>query len=123
MAILALAPPMPLAASTVTVQGPDDPAKVRDAAQQFEALLIGQMLRTERESGGGWLGSGGDSAGDCATDYAEQQFATLLARQGGLGLANLIAAGLQSAQAAATDSNSHAHSSPPAPLTKALTTG
>ena len=30
------------------------PDKVRDAAQQFEALLIGQMLRAVRESGG-WL--------------------------------------------------------------------
>jgi len=99
---------------TPAVRAPDDPAKVHDAAEQFEALLIGQILRTERESGNGWLGSGGDSASDCATDYAEQQFATLLARQGGLGLANLIAAGLKSAPAATTDSNSPAHNSPPA---------
>jgi flagellar protein FlgJ len=106
----------PLAAATASTHTKDDPAKVHDAAQQFEALLIGQMLRTERESGNGWLGSGGDSAGDCATDYAEQQFATLLARQGGLGLANLIAAGLQSAQTVATDSNSPAHSSLPVPV-------
>jgi flagellar protein FlgJ len=127
MAVLAIVHATPLAAATAAVHKPDDPAKVHDAAQQFEALLIGQMLRTERESGNGWLGSGGDSAkdsaGDCATDYAEQQFATLLARQGGLGLANLIAAGLKSAQAAATDSSSPVHSSPPTPVAKALTTG
>jgi Rod binding domain-containing protein len=67
---------------------------VRDAAQQFEALLIGQMLRTERESGSGWLGSGEDSAGGCATEYGEQQFAAVLAKNGGLGLADLIARGL-----------------------------
>jgi flagellar protein FlgJ len=73
----------------------DDPAKVRDAAQQFEALLIGQILRSVRESGGGWLGSGGDPSGDCATEYAEQHFATTLAQQGGLGLADLISKGLR----------------------------
>ena len=77
-------------------RGPDSPAKIHDAAQQFEALLLSQILRSERESGNGWLGSGGDPAGDCATEFAEQQFATLLAQQGGLGLANLIAAGLKS---------------------------
>jgi flagellar protein FlgJ len=72
----------------------DDPAKIHDAAEQFEALLIGQILRSVRESGGGWLGSGGDSSGDCATEYAEQHFATTLAQQGGLGLAGLISKGL-----------------------------
>lgn len=76
-------------------RNPDDPAKVRDAAQQFEALLLGQILRSVRESGRGWLGSGEEASSDCATDFAEQQFATLLARQGGLGLAGLISAGLE----------------------------
>jgi flagellar protein FlgJ len=69
--------------------------KVHDAAQQFEALLMGQLLRTERQSGSGWLGSGEDSSAECATDYAEQQFAAVLAQQGGLGLADLVAKGLE----------------------------
>jgi len=84
--------------STVTAPAPGsgrDPDRVRDAAQQFEALLIGQMLRGVRESGSGWLGSSDDAAGDCATDFAEQQFATVLARNGGLGLSKLIVDGLQ----------------------------
>lgn len=76
------------------VKKADDPAKIRDAAQQFEALLIGQILRSVRESGGGWLGYGADPSGDCATEYAEQHFAATLAQQGGLGLADLIAKGL-----------------------------
>jgi Rod binding domain-containing protein len=29
-----------------------DPAKIRDAAQQFEALLLGQILRSARTGGG-----------------------------------------------------------------------
>ena len=73
----------------------DDPAKVREAAQQFEALLLGQILRGVRESGEGWLGSGGDATGDCATDFAEQQLAQLLAEKGGLGLAALISKGIE----------------------------
>jgi flagellar protein FlgJ len=74
---------------------PDDPAKIKDAAQQFEALLIGQILRSVRESGAGWLGSGGDPSGDCATEFAEQHLANVLAAQGGLGLATLIGKGLE----------------------------
>jgi len=72
----------------------NDPARARDAAQQFEALLIGQMLRSVRESGSSWLGSE-DSSGECATDYAEQQFAAVLAQNGGLGLAQIITRGLE----------------------------
>jgi Rod binding domain-containing protein len=74
---------------------PAHPTNAQDAAQQFEALLLSEMLRTERESGNGWLGTGEDSSGDCAIDYAEQQLALALARQGGLGLAGLIASGLE----------------------------
>jgi Rod binding domain-containing protein len=71
-----------------------EPGKVHDAAQQFEALLMGQILRSARQGGTGWLGNGEDSSAECATDYAEQQFAAVLAQQGGLGLASLISKGL-----------------------------
>lgn len=72
----------------------DDPAKVHDAAQQFEALLVAQLLREARGSEGGWLGSGGGSS-DCLTGLAEEHLAMLLAKQGGLGLARLIEHGLR----------------------------
>lgn len=79
----------------LTNPGPTkDPAKTRDAAQQFESLLLGQILRSARENGG-WMGSGSDSSTDCATSFAEQHLASLLAQQGGLGLSDLIAQGLQ----------------------------
>jgi len=73
---------------------PDSPERIHDAAQQFEALLLGQILRTMRDSGGGFMGEK-DSASDCALEFAEQQFATVMARSGGLGLATLIVQGLQ----------------------------
>ena len=71
-----------------TARLPDPPEKVRDAAQQFEALLLGQILRAARESSGA-------GASDCALEYAEQQFASVMARNGGLGLASLIVKGLE----------------------------
>ena len=73
----------------------DTPEKVHDAAQQFEALLIGQLLRSARQNGTGWFTDGEDPSGEVATDYAEQQFATALSQRGGLGLADMIAKGLE----------------------------
>src|ERR1035441_8342931 len=45
------------AGSTAAARPPDDPAKVKDAAKQFEALLIGQMMKSMHDSEGGWLGT------------------------------------------------------------------
>jgi Rod binding domain-containing protein len=73
----------------------DSPAKVKDAAQQFEALLLAQILHSAHESGGSWLGAGGDSSSDSLGDYAEEQLAAVMAKNGGLGLAKMIAQGLE----------------------------
>ncbi|HEY1239411.1 MAG TPA: hypothetical protein VGF16_02595 [Bryobacteraceae bacterium] len=81
-----------LPTSSLNQTGGNDPAKAKDAAQQFEALLLGQILRSVREAAGS---ENGDEAASCATEFAEQQFALVLARQGGLGLAALIARGLE----------------------------
>src|SRR5690242_17661123 len=76
--------------------GRNDPAKVRDAACQFESLLIGQLMKSLRESSTGWLSDGDeDQAGATATDMAEEQFAQALARQGGLGLSRMVVSGLE----------------------------
>jgi Rod binding domain-containing protein len=69
------------------------PAKIHQAAQQFEAILLTQILSMAADEGG-WLGSGGDSASGCATGLAEQQLGAALAEKGGIGLAPLIAQGL-----------------------------
>src|SRR5271157_5036622 len=74
----------------------DDPKRVADAARQFESLMIGQLLKSMRESGeGGWLGTGDDQAGAQAMELAEEQVAQALAQQGGFGLARLVVAGLK----------------------------
>ena len=82
------------AATEAALPKVDSPAKIHDAAQQFEALLLGQILETVSQAGG-WLGSGEDSASGCATSFAEQQLAAMMAKQGGLGLSQLIETGLQ----------------------------
>jgi peptidoglycan hydrolase FlgJ len=75
----------------------NSPQKVKDAAQQFEALLINQLLKTAKESGSsGWLGAGDDDeTGQTSVDMAEQQLATVIAKNGGLGLTKFIAQGLE----------------------------
>jgi len=61
------------------------------AAQQFEALLLGQMLRSAREES---ADDDDDNASATMYDVADQQFSQLLAQNGGLGLARMIAGGL-----------------------------
>jgi len=75
-----------------TAKGKDSPEKIKGAAQQFEALMIGEMLKTARESSsGGWLGTGEeDQAGQNAVDLAEQQLASVMAKNGGFGLTKTI---------------------------------
>ncbi|MEO8127546.1 MAG: hypothetical protein ABJF23_27395 [Bryobacteraceae bacterium] len=73
----------------------DDPVKVKETAQQFEAMLIAQMMKSARESSaGGWGGESEDKAGDSMMDMAEQQLSQLLAAGGGLGLAKLVVQGI-----------------------------
>jgi Rod binding domain-containing protein len=75
-----------------------EPAKnlrTAGAAGQFEALLIGQMLRSMREEGSGWLGTGEDKSADSAMGFAEEQLAAALSSAGGLGLARVVQQGLQ----------------------------
>jgi len=88
---------IPLTDSTVAVRKPDDPAKVKDAAKQFEALLIGQMMKSMHDSEGGWLGTGDDDSSSSAMEYGQEIFAQSMAKSGGLGLAKMIEKGLQKA--------------------------
>ena len=88
---IALTPP-----SAVGAPRPkDDPVKVKDAARQFEALLIAQMMKSMHDSEGGWLGTGGDDSASSAMEYGQEIFAQAMASSGGLGLAKLVSDGLQ----------------------------
>jgi Rod binding domain-containing protein len=83
--------------SAGTPQGKNSTEKVKGAAEQFEALMIGQLMKTAREAGSsGWLGTGEeDQAGQTGMDMAEQQLASVMAKSGGLGLTKFITQGLE----------------------------
>jgi Rod binding domain-containing protein len=75
--------------------GQREPAKIEDAARQFEALLLGQLLKAAQESSGGsWAGEEEDQSAGSVLQLAGEQFAQALAAQGGLGLARMVSAGL-----------------------------
>jgi Rod binding domain-containing protein len=84
----------------------DDPEKVKSASKQFEALLIGQMLKSMNDSEGGWLGTGDDESASSAMQYATESFAQALASNGGLGISAMVAKGLAS-ESNAGDSGAH----------------
>jgi Rod binding domain-containing protein len=76
--------------------GKDDPARVKDAATQFESLLLAQMLKSMHQAdGSGWMGTGDDQASSSAMELADEQFASALAASGGLGIAKMVVTGLQ----------------------------
>jgi Rod binding domain-containing protein len=65
--------------------------KLHKAAHDFEALLIGEMLKTAHaDSDDGWLGSGDSAGSDSAMQMAESQLAEALSSGRGLGLASVI---------------------------------
>ena len=75
--------------SSLPLTADSKPKDAPAAAKQFEALLLAQMMRTARESA-----EDDDSTAETMFDVAGQQFAQLLANNGGLGLASLITKGL-----------------------------
>jgi peptidoglycan hydrolase FlgJ len=75
----------------------DSPEAIAKAATQFEALLIGEVLKSAREAdGSGWMGTDEDEAGSTLMEVSEQQISQALASGRGLGLAKMISAGLSS---------------------------
>lgn len=87
----------------------DDPKRVKQAASEFEALLLSQMMKAAREGSSlssldGSDDSPGGSSTDSVMEYAEQQFGSVLASAGGLGLARLVMTGLESKRATGTES-------------------
>lgn len=69
---------------------PARPQNVPEAAQQFESLLIGQMLENMRIPE-----DSEDQAQGTMWSLAAQQFAQVLSKNGGFGISKLIAAGLE----------------------------
>ena len=89
--------PVTLGAAAGAVLGPRatrPPGTLEAVAQQFEALMIAQLLKEARGDQDGWLGSGEDPGSATAAGLAEEQFAQALSQQGGLGLTAQIVSSL-----------------------------
>ena len=82
--------------SDLSSRAKDTPGKIRQAATEFEALLIAQMLKSARDSGGGITGDADeqDETNSTVLELGEQQLAQALSSSGGLGIANMVVAGL-----------------------------
>jgi Rod binding domain-containing protein len=88
------------------------PDKLAEVSKQFEALMIGQMLKSARESsGGGWLGNEDDQddqTGSLVMEMAEQGFSQAMAARGGLGIAKMVTANLEHGRSKTPSSDSEA---------------
>jgi len=83
-------PLMPIAGAT----GAEEAGKLKKAAEDFEGMLIGQMLQSIRDSAlGGWQEEK-DQTGAIALEMAESQIARAMASSGGLGLARTLEAAM-----------------------------
>ena len=77
--------------------------KLADAARQFEALMIGTILKNATPSDGGGILSGqSDGAGQSVYQMAMEHLAQMLSESGGLGLAERVTSQLQSSQSKAS---------------------
>jgi len=56
---------------------------------------VGQMMKSMQDAEGGWLGTGDDQSASAAMEYGQEAFAQAMAASGGLGLAKMVATGLE----------------------------
>ncbi|HUA20075.1 MAG TPA: hypothetical protein VMB25_15105 [Bryobacteraceae bacterium] len=85
---------------------PDSPAKVKDVAKQFEALMIGQVLKSARASSdGGWLDDGDDQTEEMSLEIGEQALSQAMAAQGTFGIAKLLTKSVEKHQGATAASS------------------
>jgi peptidoglycan hydrolase FlgJ len=68
-------------------------AKLVDAAQQFEAMMLQEMLKPMRggkDSWGGEESTGSDSASDTISSFGTEAFAKAISKGGGFGIAKQV---------------------------------
>lgn len=79
--------------------------KLTDAAQQFEGMLLQEMLKPVKEHGF-CEGDGGDKEGggfaDTLSSYGTEAMATAIAKSGGLGIAKRVVAQVEQEKATRT---------------------
>jgi Rod binding domain-containing protein len=82
---------MNVAAVGVNSAGYDQkPASIKEAAEAFEALLVGQLLKSAREARGSQGLDGEDSSSNPLMELSDEQMAHQISKGGGCGLAKAI---------------------------------
>jgi len=83
-----------IAAPTTTNNDSNNRARLADAAQQFEGMLLQEMLKPMRtgDTDGAWSSEeqGSDSGEDTINSFGVEAVATAIAKGGGLGIARQV---------------------------------
>ena len=66
---------------------PKDPKNIHRVAQEFESLLISQLLKSMKQ---GALGDEGGGSNDSVMQYAQESMARVLSQNGGIGMASVV---------------------------------
>jgi Rod binding domain-containing protein len=78
-------------AQSFTATGVQTHSKLADAAQQFEAMLLQEMLKPMRSEDGGWTGEDNkDGASNTITSFGTEAVARAISKSGGLGIAKQV---------------------------------
>ena len=89
-AALPLVEPQVPAASRARGQAGNDPAKAKKVAQDFEAMFVGMIMKSMRETVGKDKLTGGGHGEETFRSLLDQEYAQAAARSGGIGLATMI---------------------------------
>jgi peptidoglycan hydrolase FlgJ len=79
-----------LTAAAAEKPNPELARKMHDAAQQFEGLLLQQLMQAARGDGSAWGGE--DGSAQTMMEYGEQAVATAISSRGGLGIGKMVEA-------------------------------
>lgn len=66
----------------------------KDAAREFEAIMIGKLLESAFADGKTGFGDSEDSGGQTMLEFGREHLARVIAQGGGLGLAKIVERGL-----------------------------
>jgi Rod binding domain-containing protein len=85
----------PLSLEKAPAAKPGASKELMAALEDFEAMFAATLLRTAREENGkSWLGGESSPGGDGIMDFAEQNIAKAMAKQGAFGIAKTLSKSL-----------------------------
>lgn len=85
----------PLSMEKAASPKPGASRELTAALEDFEAMFAATLLRTAREENGkSWLGGESSPGGDGIMDFAEQNIAKAMAKQGAFGIAKTLSKSL-----------------------------